>query len=162
MSGRLPPGWMRCPARSLTRVDGGAFGVGASGWEGPGEPAAGGSGIYLPAGLLLVEVVTAAYRTAGTQAGDAALVMRRGVLVVAAAVRGPAGGEGAFLVQDRCEVPEVLAGVVGGGLVLVVAGPGEGLEGEAEFPVGDGELPGAQAARRPGAYLGEGSGVPWR
>src|ERR1700678_706311 len=147
--------------RVLRGIDGGSFGVGAAGWEGPGEPAGGGAGVDFPVGLLLVEVIAAAYGAAGTQAGDAAFVVRRGVLVVAAAVRGAAGGEGAFLVEDRCEVPEVLAGVVGGGLVLVVAGPGEGLEGEVEFPAGDGELPGAQAAWRPLIYLGQDSGLPW-
>jgi len=107
-------------------------------------------------------MVAAADGSAGAQAGDPALVMRCRVLVIAGPVRGAAGEEGAFLVQHRGEVLQELAGVVRGGLVLVVAGPGEGLEGEVELAVGDGELPGALAAWRPLIYLGQDSGVPWR
>jgi len=148
-------------SRVLRGVDGGSLHVGAAGWQSPGEPAAGRSGVDLPPGVLLVEMVAAADGSAGAQAGDPALVMRCRVLVIAGPVRGAAGEEGAFLVQHRRQVPQELAGVVGGGLVLVVAGPGQGLEGEGQFPVGDGELPGAQAAWRPLIYLGQDSGLPW-
>src|SRR6202789_4151216 len=89
---------------ALRRVDGGSFHVGASGWEGPGEPAGGGSGVDFPVGLLFVEVVAAADGSAGAQAGDAAFVVGGGVLVVTGPVGGAAGGEGAFLVQDRGQV----------------------------------------------------------
>jgi hypothetical protein len=77
------------------------------------------------------------------------------VLVVGAVLGGAAGGEGAFLVEDGGEVAQELAGVVPGGLVLVVAWAFELLEVEDELAVGDGQLPGAVASWRPGVGQGQ-------
>lgn len=56
------------------------------------------------------------------------------MLVVGAVLGGAAGGEGAFGVQHAGEVAKVLAGVVTGCLIAVVAGAVEVLELENDLP----------------------------
>jgi hypothetical protein len=59
-----------------------------------------------------------------------------GVFVVGPLFGRAAGAEGAFLVEDGGQVTEVLAGVVSGGLVPVVARSGERFEVEVEVASG--------------------------
>src|ERR1700733_8692835 len=131
------------------RVAGGFAGVGAAGGQGPGEPSGLSGSFDAPSvGLLVAMVVPAAgVAITGTRPsprpGD-------GVLVVAAVLWCPAGAEGAVLVQHGGQVFQMLAGVVSGCFVLVVAGAGEGLEVEVEVAFTDGELPGPVSAARIG------------
>jgi hypothetical protein len=64
-----------------------------------------------------------------TGAGQAAILERDGVLVIAAAGFAPTGRPGALPVTYFDEVPQMSAGVVGSGLVAVVAvANGDGLQ----------------------------------
>ena len=64
-----------------------------------------------------------------TSTGQAAIFERDGVLVIAAAGFTPTGRPGALSVTYFDEVPQMAAGVVGNGLVAVVAfANGDGLQ----------------------------------
>src|SRR5207302_2755463 len=108
-----------------------------------------------PAGLLLVLVVAPAGWSGLAQAGDAALVVGPGVVVVALEFWSPAGGVRARVVEHRGEVLEVRAGVVAAGLVFVVAWAGEVVELEDDRPAAVGVAPGAMAAWRAAVDQGQ-------
>src|SRR5580693_3540061 len=93
------------------RVAGGFAEVGTAGGEGPGEVAGLSGAFDVPAGCLFAAVVVPAARVAvaGT---SPALRPGDGVLVVGPVFRGPAGPEGAVLVQHRGQVLQVFSGVV--------------------------------------------------
>jgi hypothetical protein len=110
----------RVPATALDRVLGGAAGVPASGGDGPGVIA----GLVLlkfPAVSLFRVMVMTTSGTAVTGAGQATIFERSGVLVVAACGVALTGRPIAGAVPDLDEVAEFIAGVVGGGLVPVIA-----------------------------------------
>ena len=108
-------------AHGLDGVLGGAAGVAAPGGGGPGVIAR----LVLlkfPACSLFLMVVMAAAGATVTGAGQATVFERGGVLVVAAGGVALAGRPRAGAVPDFDEVAEFIAGVVGGGLVPVIAG----------------------------------------
>ena len=124
-------------------------------------PAGPGLGDGPPRGLL-DPVAFPAARSAVAGAGPPALVVREGVLEVAAAGVPGAGGEGALAVPDLDQVPQRVAGLVAARLVPVVAaGDRDRAEFDGEFPAaGQGEYPGAVPAWRAGAVArGEGPGA---
>ena len=83
-------------------------------------------------------------------AGPAALVIRLGVLEVGVSCVAGAGREGAGAVADLDQVAELVAWLVGGGLMAVVASVGgDRAEAHSELPAArGGERPGAVAVRR--------------
>ena len=112
----------------LDGVPGRAAGVGAASGRDPGVSAGLGLGEDPAGGLLLVMVMTAS-RAAGARAGGIALFPGHGVVEVAAGGVALAGRPTAGAVPDFDEVAECGAGVVGGGVVAVIAvGDWEGLK----------------------------------
>jgi hypothetical protein len=77
--------------------------------------------LKLPAASLLRVMVMTTAGPAGTGAGESALYPGHGVVIVAAGCVASAGWPVAFSVANFDQVPECWAGVVGGGLVPVVA-----------------------------------------
>src|SRR5215472_7880532 len=132
------------PGFASDRVLHGALGVAAAGRGGPLVPAGPRLG-DLPAPGLLDPVAAAAARPAVARAGPPALVVRGGVLEVAAAGVPGAGREGALAVPDLHQVPQRVAGLVAARLVPVVAA---GHRHRAEL---HGELPPAGQDQRPAA-----------
>jgi hypothetical protein len=83
--------------------------------------------------LLFVSVVVATDGSAFAQAGDAALVVGPGVLVVGLCLGPSARRKCAGRVEYAGEVAELDPGVVSGGLVPVIARSVERLEGDDRF-----------------------------
>lgn len=86
----------------------------------------------VPAGCLLVAVVMSAYRSCLAQTSLAAFLEWGAVLVVALGFGPPARWEGAAGVQDPGQVLELEPGIVPGGLVPVIAWPGQRLHRECQ------------------------------
>src|SRR5215831_4701013 len=132
------------PGFASDRVLHRALGVAAAGRGGPPVPAGPGLG-DAPAPGLLDPVAFPAARPAVAGAGPPALVVRGGVLEVAAAGVPGAGREGARPVPDLDQVPQRVAGLVAARLVPVVAA------GDRDRPELDRELPAAGQGQRPAA-----------
>src|SRR6202034_4910552 len=77
-----------------------------------------------PAGCLLGLVMPSAQRMQVALAGPAALVVRDGVIVVAADGRPSAAGEPTSRAADLDDVPQRIRWLVAGGFAPVRAGPG--------------------------------------